>query len=52
MGNEELMDKLEKTYVDTLVGINTQEDLIKAKAYREVVDFVKMQLTQPRRRSD
>ncbi len=45
------MDLLYKTYTDTLSGIKTMEDLIRAKAHREVVDFVKMQLTQPKKRS-
>jgi len=51
MGNEELMDLLYKTYTDTLSGVETMADLIKAKAQIEVVDFIKMQLTKPKKRS-
>jgi len=52
MGNLELIEALENTYPDTLDGIKTQEQLIRAKAYRDVVNFVKLQLDpQPKKRN-
>jgi len=37
----EIIEELDKVYVDTLSGINTHDDLVKAKAHQEVVDFIK-----------
>ena len=43
----EIIEELDKVYVDTLVGINTHDELIKAKAHQEVVGFIK-NLLEPR----
>ena len=51
MSNEELLEELNNMYLNTIDGITTQEELIRAKAHREVVEFITMRLTQPKKRS-
>jgi len=52
MSNVELIDMLDKTYPDTLSGIENEKDLIIAKARMDVVNFVKMQFeSKPKKRS-
>ena len=48
---EELLEKLDEYYPDTLYKINTQAELDKRKAQRELISHIKLMFT-PQKKKD
>jgi len=50
MRAEDLLDILEKEYPNSLDGIETQHDLVKAKAQQEIIAYIRLLVTEPPKR--